>query len=65
MTDSDLDNIYKLALPVSHFAGLRAVYDAGYVQGAGENVATTGGDPSATAPAPTSGDASAASITTP
>jgi hypothetical protein len=30
MTDSELDAIYKTTLGVSHFAGLRAVFDAGY-----------------------------------
>jgi hypothetical protein len=35
MTDNDLENLYKTALPVSHYAGLRAVFDAGYGVGAG------------------------------
>lgn len=64
MANSDLDNIYKTALPVSHYAGLRAVYDAGYLQGIGANLATSAGDPSQTADAPTV-DASASQISTP
>ncbi len=29
MSDTELEALYKAALPQSHFAGLRAVYDAG------------------------------------
>jgi hypothetical protein len=48
MTDSDLEAIYKSSLPVSHFAGLRAVYDAGYDNAAGINPVVSAGDASAT-----------------
>lgn len=34
MDDATLDTIYKSAISVSHFAGLRTVYDAGYYEGA-------------------------------
>ena len=64
MTDNDLENIYKAAVGVSHYAGLRAVYDAGYYQGAGSNLATNAGDPSLSQVAPTT-DASDTAITTP
>ena len=55
MTDDDLESIYKSALPVSHPAGLRAVYDAGYDAGAGVNPAISDSDASATQ-APTAAD---------
>lgn len=29
MTDTEIENVYKSALPTSHYAGLRAVYDSG------------------------------------
>jgi hypothetical protein len=35
MTDSDIENVYKSNLGVSHYAGLRAVYDAGYADALG------------------------------
>jgi hypothetical protein len=34
MTDTDIENIYKANLGVSHYAGLRGVFDAGYAIGA-------------------------------
>lgn len=34
MTDLDLENLYKSALPESHAAGLRAVFASGYGVGA-------------------------------
>lgn len=52
MTDNDLETIYKSSLMVSHFAGLRAVYDAGYDAAAGVNPVTSEGDASATQTAP-------------
>lgn len=52
MTDTDIENIYKSAVNVSHFAGLRAVYDAGYDQGASINPVQIAGDASATQAAP-------------
>jgi hypothetical protein len=61
MTDSDLETIYKSSLPVSHFAGLRAVYDAGYDAAASVNPAVSQGDASASQPAP----AADVTITTP
>lgn len=33
MTDTDLDNLYKMNLPESHFAGLRGIFDAGVAYG--------------------------------
>jgi hypothetical protein len=52
MTDTDIENVYKSALPISHYAGLRAVYDAGYFDGTNSNVDPGNGDPSLTAAAP-------------
>jgi hypothetical protein len=52
MTDTDIENVYKSALPTSHYAGLRAVYDAGYFDGTNANVDPGSGDPSLTAPPP-------------
>lgn len=52
MTDTEIDNIYKSATPISHYAGLRAVYDAGYLDAANSNVDPGLGDPSMTAPPP-------------
>lgn len=52
MTDTDIENIYKSAVPISHFAGLRAVYDAGYFDAANGNVDPGTGDPSLTASPP-------------
>lgn len=40
MQDSEIETIYKSALPVSHYAGLRAVYDSGYAAGGALNTAT-------------------------
>lgn len=53
MTDSEIDNIYKANLPISHFAALRGVYDAGYFDANNANVDPGTGDPSMTASAPT------------
>lgn len=61
MTDSDIEGIYKSQLPISHFAGLRAVYDAGYFDSANSNVDPGTGDPSMTATAPTTDE----TVTTP
>jgi hypothetical protein len=52
MTDTDIENVYKSALPTSHYAGLRAVYDAGYFNGVNGNVSPGTGDPSLTAVPP-------------
>lgn len=54
MMDSDIEVIYKSNIALSHFAGLRAVYDAGYYDGLNGtvNLANTG-DPSGSSPAPT------------
>lgn len=52
MTDSDLDAVYKSGLPTSHFAGLRAVYDAGYDAAAGLNPVVSDADESTTEPPP-------------
>jgi len=54
MTDNDLETLYKSALPESHFAGLRAVFDAGYADGAGLSTQST--DASLTAPVPPAAD---------
>lgn len=40
MTDLDVENLYKSALPESHAAGLRAVFDAGYGVGSATVVTT-------------------------
>lgn len=40
MSDNDLENLYKSALPESHYAGLRAVFDAGYGVGSATVVTT-------------------------
>lgn len=52
MQDADLETIYKANIPVSHFAGLRGVYDAGFAAGASQQVNAT----------PTAADASAAQV---
>ena len=52
MTNDDLEAIYKSSLAVSHFAGLRAVYDAGYDTGASINPVVSGGDASLIQPPP-------------
>lgn len=52
MTDTDIENIYKSQLGVSHYAGLRAVYDAGFFDGTNGNTDPGSGDPSLTATAP-------------
>jgi hypothetical protein len=52
VTNEDLEAIYKSSLPVSHFAGLRAVYDAGYDAAASIDPGTSSGDASMTQPAP-------------
>lgn len=54
MQNSDLDAIYKIGSQISHYAGLRACYNAGYDAHAGINVATSIGDPSQTQTPPTS-----------
>lgn len=41
MTDQEIDNIYKANLPVSHYAALRGVWDAGYNTALNINVTTT------------------------
>ena len=38
MTDNDLETLYKNAVAISHFAGLREVYDAGFQAGANQSV---------------------------
>jgi len=52
MTDMDMENLYKSQINLSHAAGLRAVYDAGYFDGTNGNVDPGTGDPSLTAVAP-------------
>jgi hypothetical protein len=54
MSDNDLEVLYKSALPESHFAGLRAVFDAGYADGSGASVEAT--DASLTAAVPPAAD---------
>jgi len=49
MTDSDLDNLYKANIGVSHYAALRAVWDSGYNYANSINPAQQGIDPSQTA----------------
>lgn len=64
MTDTDLDNIYKIGNVVSHYAGLRAIFDAGYAAAASLNLATSTVDQSLTAPPPVN-DVQATDIQTP
>jgi len=52
MTNEQLETIYKSSLAVSHFAGLRAVYDAGYDASANIDPGVSDGDPSVTQPPP-------------
>lgn len=52
MTNQDLENVYKVNLPTSHFAGLRGVFDAGVAYGQGL-VTAAAADVSLTAPATT------------
>lgn len=40
MTDTDIENLYKSNVNISHYAGLRAVFDAGYLLGQGVVAAT-------------------------
>lgn len=54
MTDNDLDQIYKIALPYSHYAGLRQVYDAGYQAGNSVTANSSTLDASLTASVPAS-----------
>lgn len=61
MTDQDLDNIYKQNLPVSHGAGLRGVFDAGYFAALQATVNAQSTDASQTASVP----AQDVAITTP
>jgi hypothetical protein len=69
MTDSDLDNIFKAGNNVSHAAGLRAVFDAGYDLGSSVSLSASAGDPSSTISNPiasvTADPAAASNITTP
>lgn len=51
MTDNDLENIYKLNVPESHYAALRAVWDSGYNYALSQSASTA--DPSNTATAAT------------
>lgn len=51
MTNDDIEKIYKSSVSVSHFAGLRAVYDAGYIAAAATLAGT--GDSSMSQAAPT------------
>ena len=54
MLESDIEIVYKSNLPTSHFAGLRAVYDAGYYDGLnGTTNLSNVSDASGSAPAPT------------
>lgn len=53
MQDSDLDAIFKIGNMTSYYAGLRAVYNAGYDAHAGISLATSIGDPSQTTNPPT------------
>lgn len=52
MTDTDIENIYKSQINVSHMAGLRCVYDAGYFAAVNSNVDPGTGDPSMSQSAP-------------
>jgi len=40
MNDNDLEMIYKQNVAVSHFAGLRGLFDAGYAMGQGSGAPT-------------------------
>jgi hypothetical protein len=52
MTDTDIENLYKSQLGESHFAGLRAVFDAGFQLGAAQPVTPLTTDASLTQAAP-------------
>jgi hypothetical protein len=52
MTDNDIEVIYKSSLSVSHAAGLRAVYDAGWDAASSVNPAVSMGDASSMQPPP-------------
>ena len=52
MTNAEIEAIYRAQVDLSHAAGLRAVYDAGYFSGSGGTAGT--GDPSSTDSKPTS-----------
>jgi hypothetical protein len=53
MNDNDLENLYKSAVGVSHYAALRAVWGDGYNYGLGINPSQQSIDPSQTASAAT------------
>ena len=46
MDDAAMEFLYKSAISISHYAGLRAVYDAGYYAGAAQVPTTTSLDQS-------------------
>jgi hypothetical protein len=52
MTDTDIDNVYKAQLGTSHYAALRAVFDAGFQAGAAQAVTAATQDASLTQTAP-------------
>lgn len=54
MTNDEIEAIYKSAVGVSFFAGLRAVFDAGYEQALGTTVTPDTLDRSLTVPRVTS-----------
>lgn len=53
MQDADMDLVYKADLPISHIAGLRSVFDAGYNEALNISVTTTTVDQSLVAQEPT------------
>lgn len=54
MTDTDLDNLYKVNLPISHYAGLRGVFDAAYALGANQTSPAPSADVSSSVQEPAS-----------
>ena len=52
MSDNDLENIYKSAISESHYAGLRAVFDAGWEGALGVVASASTPDLSLSAAAP-------------
>lgn len=53
MNDNDIQTVYQSALPVSHAAGLRAVYDAGWQQALNQSVTASTVDASLSQTVPT------------
>lgn len=64
MTDNDLEVLYKSSVALSHYAGLRAVWDAGYDTGANITVTSNTPDASSMISSNTTTDVADPNITT-